>query len=606
MSSVIYVSKAGNDQNEGTQESPLGSVSAAAQRAQAGDTIEVGAGIYRERIDPPRGGSSAQSPITYQAAAGEHVVLTGSDLFTSWVSVSPDVWELVIPSAYFGNFNPYAEVVHGDWFNGHGRLHRRGNVFLDGAWLPEIASRDALLTGSGLGWTSTVDGLVDREIAEVFGVEGHAAFDPAEFDQDGNTTILARFAKGTDPNDGRVEVSVRSTVFTPSQEHIDFITVRGFEIRNAATNWVSPTAGQEGMVTPYWSRGWVIEDNEICYSRCTGIALAKNRDEFDGERGTTDGYYLTIEDALNRDGWSKETIGSHTVRNNKIHHCGQTGIVGSLGCAFSVIENNEIHDCNLQGIWSGAEMAGIKLHGAIDVVIKGNHIYRCGEPGGIWLDWMAQGTQVIGNFMHDNMRDLFVEVNHGPIMIINNIMLSGLGILSNSRGVLAAHNIMLGALQVWHDDRTTPYLKPHSTELVEMHRICSVGDTHLVNNIFGQAVNLAECDKATTEQPCTAKNNVWIGATKSGAHLGEPTHWLEEQAGAWQFTTETQAQWLASFDQVATADFGKAVVPQQEYTNPDGSSFLVDQDYFGNPRGPQVSPGPFEPLAPGLTQVWPR
>ena len=94
-------------------------------------------------------------------------MLTGSDRFTSWSRLTDDVWELTIPSAYFGDFNPYAEVVHGDWFHGHGRQHRRGNVYLHGSWLPEAPTREALLGGTGLAWISQVDGLLEREVAEV-------------------------------------------------------------------------------------------------------------------------------------------------------------------------------------------------------------------------------------------------------------------------------------------------------------------------------------------------------------------------------------------------------------------------------------------------------
>ena len=45
-------------------------------------------------------------------------------------------------------------------------------------------------------------------------------------------------------------------------------------------------------------------------------------------------------------------------------------------------------------------MAGIKIHAAIDTEISRNHIYRTCR--GIWLDWMAQGTRVTGNLLHDN------------------------------------------------------------------------------------------------------------------------------------------------------------------------------------------------------------
>ena len=90
-------------------------------------------------------------------------------------------------------------------------------------------------------------------------------------------------------------------------------------------------------------------------------------------------------------------------------------------------------------------MAGIKFHGAIDVVISGNHIYRCGSSAGIWLDWMAQGAQVTGNLLHDNDTwggDLFCEVDHGPLLVANNIFLSPKSHLTMSQGGAYVHNLI--------------------------------------------------------------------------------------------------------------------------------------------------------------------
>jgi alpha-N-arabinofuranosidase len=404
-----HVASTGNDANAGTAALPFRTISAAAAIAQPGDVITVHEGVYRERIDPPRGGTSDDRRITYQAAPGGAVVITGSDRVKGWEKIGGDTWKVVIPNSHFGSFNPYAEKVHGDWFNDHKRIHRRGNVYRDGEWLAEAPDLEAVMKPAGASpmWFSAVDE---------------------------NTTIYAQFP-GVDPNEGDVEVCVRPTVFTPEKTNIDYITVRGFKLRNAATNWAAPTSGQQGLVTAYWCKGWIIENNEISYSRCAGIALGKYSDQHDNTRGTKEGYDGTIADALATGGWTKEKIGGHIVRNNHIHHCGQVGVVGSLGCAFSRVEGNEIHDCNLQGIWGGAEMAGIKFHGAIDTVITGNHIHRCGHMGGIWLDWMAQGTQVTCNLLHDNQgQDLFTEVNHGPFLIANNIMLSPVAHLSNSQG----------------------------------------------------------------------------------------------------------------------------------------------------------------------------
>src|SRR5215471_8737007 len=80
-----HVSKEGSDGNDGSSSRPLQTISAAASRAVAGDTITVHRGVYRERIDPPRGGTSDSKRITYQAAPGEKVVITGSEPVKGWV-----------------------------------------------------------------------------------------------------------------------------------------------------------------------------------------------------------------------------------------------------------------------------------------------------------------------------------------------------------------------------------------------------------------------------------------------------------------------------------------------------------------------------------------
>ena len=218
-------------------------------------------------------------------------------------------------------------------------------------------------------------------------------------------------------------------------------------MRHAATPWAPPTAEQIGLIGTHWSKGWIIENNVISHSVCSGIALGKYGDQWDNtSANTAEGYVKTIERAL-QNGWNRETIGHHVVRNNTISHCEQAGIVGSLGAAFSTVTGNTIHDIHVRQFFTGAEMAGIKFHAAIDVQISRNHIYRTCR--GLWLDWMAQGTRVSGNLFHDNQsEDLFVEVDHGPFLVDNNIFLSPRTLLSLSQGGAFAHNLMAGGLTV--------------------------------------------------------------------------------------------------------------------------------------------------------------
>ncbi|MDX1701917.1 MAG: right-handed parallel beta-helix repeat-containing protein, partial [Melioribacteraceae bacterium] len=300
---------------------------------------------------------------------------------------------------------------------------------------------------------------------------------------DSVTTIWAQL-KDTEPNKNIVEINVRQTVFYPENPGINYITVSGFKMTQAATPWAPPTAEQIGLIGVHWSKGWIIENNDISYSVCTGMTLGKYGDEFDNtSENSAEGYVKTIERALER-GWSKKNIGGHLIRNNRISHCEQAGIVGSMGPVFSTVTGNTIHDIHIRRLFTGAEMAGIKFHGAVDTEISHNHIYRTNR--GIWLDWMTQGTRVSNNFLYENTpsEDLFVEVNHGPFLVDNNFFLSERSLLVNSQGGAYVHNLFSGRVHVIvGEQRLTPHLKEHSTEVVGL-ALNKSGDERFFNNIF--------------------------------------------------------------------------------------------------------------------------
>src|SRR5690348_5116637 len=100
----------GDDANPGTAKAPFRTIQRAADMAQAGDVITVHEGIYRERISPPRGGTSDAKRIVYQAAPGERPVITGSEIVKHWERVTNDTWKAEIPNSFFGAFNPYADL----------------------------------------------------------------------------------------------------------------------------------------------------------------------------------------------------------------------------------------------------------------------------------------------------------------------------------------------------------------------------------------------------------------------------------------------------------------------------------------------------------------
>lgn len=742
---TFHVAPNGSDSNRGTEDAPFRTIQHAADLAQPGDIITVHEGIYRERVNPPRGGTSEDNRIAYQAAPGEKVVVTGSEIQKSWERVTNDTWRTTIPNSFFGKFNPYCDLIHGDWFGANGRRHHTGAVYLDGDWLTEAAHFEDVLAPAGRSplWFAMVDGVpveaaepeylvnvaslkpgggevipaaksgarngtllaecseggqcvgfirrndwlrydavdfgagteevtlrmaaapgtggvvelrLDRADGELLGTcqapttggwqewrsftakiqrtEGKKnlclVFRPLKtpqpeerFKPAANSTLIYAQFPGVNPNDKDVEINVRQTVFTPEKGGVNYLTLRGFDLRNGATPWAPPTAGQIGIVSAYWCKGWIIEDNQISYSTCCGIALGKYSDEWDNRAESAEGYVGTLTRALTN-GWNRATVGAHIVRNNHIHHCEQTGVVGSLGCSFSTVTGNVIHDIHIRQLFGGAEMAGIKFHGAIDVEISRNHIYRCGDVSGIWLDWMAQGAHVMGNLLHDNtggFGDIFLEMQHGPILVANNLLLSKrMSFALNSQGIAAVHNLITGPLQNMRSDtRATPYHRAHSTELAGMHQDAAAndsGDHRLYNNLFVAPCNLHALDNSSL--PCFAAGNVFTKGTQPSKFEADallkpdfdPGVKLSQRADGWYLDITLDPSWNVEQVRklVTTELLGKAKVPGCAFENADGSPLRIDTDYFGRKRNEQNPfPGPFEVVSGGhqILKVWP-
>jgi len=596
---------------------------AAAMVARPGDVITVHQGIYRERINPPRGGTSDTKRIVYRAAKGEEVWIKGSEVIREWVPVEkPEVWKVVIPNSFFGNYNPYQDTILGDWFNPMGRRHHTGEVYLNGKSMYETDSLSKVYNPVRIVNPIMVTPKTD-----------HAGSSYTWYceNDDKQTTIYANFHE-YDPNRELVEINVRESCFYPSEPGRNFITVSGFHISQAATQWAAPTAEQPGLVGTHWSKGWIIENNEISDSKCVGITLGKDRNSGqnvwmkDPSKDGSVHYNEVVVKAIEL-GWNKENIGSHIVRKNSIYDCGVAGICGSLGAVFSEITDNHIYDIWTKRLFTGPEKGGIKIHAAIDVIIRGNRIHNAHE--GIWLDWMAQGTQVIGNLCYDNDKeDFYPEVDHGPFLVANNIFLSETAMWDMSDGGAYVHNLIGGRIYLNPQGRLTPYFKPHSTTLAGVVAN-PTGDDRFYNNIFVQN------DSNTSTYRIPAE---WGGYTGNGLKIyenaGKPMHvdgniYLH---GALHFAVEknyvertdlnpgiqlieesNQVFLLMTLEDLArsyknnlvtTELLGKVKIPDCAFENPDGMPLKIDTDYFGQKRNEaDPSAGPFENIGTGKIKL---
>jgi len=198
--------------------------------------------------------------------------------------------------------------------------------------------------------------------------------------------------------------------------------------------------------------------------------------------------------------------GEHLIRNNHIHHCGQAGLIGKYGATRSTITGNLIEEINYLREFGGWETSAIKFHSTVDVTISNNvirgvrNLFAC-AGNGIWIDFVNQGTRISGNIIYDiDNYCLHLEMNHGPLLIDNNIIIgktfsikaegSGFaqhpgGVNTSTDGVVYAHNLFVDANQAYTEftTRSSDYFKPHTTI-----RIGNKEGTHRedkwLNNIF--------------------------------------------------------------------------------------------------------------------------
>ncbi|NGC78341.1 DUF1565 domain-containing protein [Lactobacillus reuteri] len=500
----IYVDKNALIDGNGTKEHPFKTIQSAANIARAGDTVLVAPGVYRENVNPKHAGN-ANAQITYKSIENLGAVITGAERVTSWERLKDNVWKVIIPNSIFSNYNPYTTRVYGDWFDARITAHT-GEVYLNNKALYEVNTVNEVKKPIRNEKSWYPDDTVYTWFTE-------------QDDKNDETIIYANF-QGNNPNKENVEINVRENCFYPQAEGIGYITLSGFGLTKAATQWAPPTAYQEGMVGPHWSKGWIIEKCDISHSKCSGISLGKylqpNNDNKWSKWKYKDGTQ-TERDVIcqaSYDGWDKEHIGSHIIRQNHIHDCGQTGIVGHLGGVFSLIEDNDIHDINVRQNLAGAEIGGIKMHAAIDVIYRHNHIHHCTR--GLWLDWQAQGTRVTQNiFDHNSLpndfkvtkdnvgdilsglgEDMWIEASHGPTLIDNNLLLSDRSVRLAAQGVAFVHNLIAGSFTATGrgtdnnsvnlpSNRFTPYHEIHGTKVMGFMTI-QHGDNKFYNNIFVQ------------------------------------------------------------------------------------------------------------------------
>lgn len=267
------------------------------------------------------------------------------------------------------------------------------------------------------------------------------------------------------------------------------------------------------------------------------------------------------------------------------------------------------------------------------------------ESAPVWLELKdkvkKQTLQFVKEQYNFDFSLLFYDVttlcvDHGPMLISNNIFLSKTNVLMNSQGAAFAHNLFSGDIRVIpYDSRLTPYLLPHSTYVAALHDNPS-GDVRFINNLFIKEGNARQYDKALL--PVSFSGNVYTkGTNKSlpddynkrfeelpdSIKLEYPLQSKKEtdalirpyfdaggdliiEKNGVYIEVALDKKWIVEQKRklVTTKLLGKTIIPGLRFENPDGSEICIHRDYFGKNRNmANPFPGPFEIIENGKQRI---
>ena len=260
----FFVSKKGKDSNTGSAKSPFLTISAASRAAKPGDVITIHAGIYREYVDPLRGGNSEEDRIVYRAAPGEKVSIRGSEQIKTWIKDVGGTWKVELPNSFFKDFNPYEKTlgwVSENWLKGGNWTHC-GDVYLNGEAFYEKPTIEEVRKEKN-SWYTEVD-----SAASV-------------------TRIWANFGS-INPNKELTEINARECIIYPSGTNVNYITIRGFTIMHSANGWGPPTSYQGAAIGTNGGHHWIVENCEIINGKTNGFSMGNPKTRTARPAGTAE------------------------------------------------------------------------------------------------------------------------------------------------------------------------------------------------------------------------------------------------------------------------------------------------------------------------------
>jgi hypothetical protein len=595
-------STAADDSGPGSKERPFRTIGKAAQVLQPGERVVIAEGIYRECVSPARGGSGPDKMISYEAAPGATVVVSGAvvlkDGWRSGMSgggmrgapggASARIWQIDLDSYLPTVYNPFAMVnapgsrywLNFKVINTAPYFRRRGTVFMDGKPLEPVDQMSDLFGSSGRA-TSYYEDTPARPLFDEMGGAGGKFW----VELQGNT-IHVRLPNDDSPDRHVIEATIREQVFAPKEPGLGYIRVKGITFQHSSDPIPLP---QTGMFVTRGGNHWIIEDNTIEWGNALCLQVGG------GGGGPSGG-----------------ASGSHIIRGNTIRYCGIGGIEGVGAGNVGLVEKNLVEWIGWQDAERSWEAGGVKFHGARNMLFRNNVIRHMRNAAGFWLDVGNVNNRITGNVIADVLSvsgAIHIEATHEQNQIDNNIIWGVKnaeapgGGLEDSGGscffVQGTDKLIITQNLIGNCQTIGVFSAPVEKRIIGT-RGGTARDNKVYNNIFAScgtaAIGFANIYNQTD-------GNLYIVPPRGGGYLRilapEPQQWLDLQAWR-EFYGWDKNGALGTAEEI-TFDPDRlelTLAPRGEWPKvPVFNS--VDTDWFGVATGAKRSPGPFADVEKG-------
>ena len=387
-----------SDDNPGTENKPYKTINQAAKILQPGERVVIASGVYRERIQPERGGEGPTKMISYEAAPGAKVVVKGSVVIkggwessdgfrirnTGEMDKGRRIYQYDLEKLEFNGYNPFSI----------------SNIMWDRVYLPFYLYAEDREKFKPHAFRRGMIFIGSRKLEQVEMYRDLADNEDAFWVEHNGLTLHVRLQGDEDPADYELEFVIREQVFAPKNRHLGYIRLKGIVFEQGANGFPVP---QRGIVSTNRGHHWIIEDCEIRHANAVGMDVGNET-------------------------WNANTppiVGYHIIRHNHVVDAGICGIAG-IGAVGTLLEDNIIENIGWQDTEKSWESAGIKFHETENNVFRNNIIKDVIYAPGLWLDYDCNNSRITNNLIcnihQTNRAAIYLEASQHPNLIDHNII----------------------------------------------------------------------------------------------------------------------------------------------------------------------------------------